>query len=228
MALMSAGLMSCVRENSPPLEMGEPVAIASPPPDTPETQKRRRFHPLRNLRKIFRRRSVAQADTISPTSSLDDTTVGRLGAASETSPDGKHKSQHHHHHHSHQITSSVSVGGGFYAKKEKRERSADSARAKEVADELDKDMTDYQRSLSEGRLLDSEFSRDGLSQSHDSVFSESATASSLSIVLKKCLNQWMNKQHHRNYLEDVRVLMLCMLSLYHQMDTNLLLSVSMH
>lgn len=122
-----------------------------------ETQKRRRFHPLRNLRKIFRRRSVAQADTISPTSSLDDTTVRRLSTsrATETSPDGKHKPQHHHHHHhSHQITSSVSVGGGFYAKKEKRERSADSARAKEVADELDKDMTDYQRSLSEGRLLD--------------------------------------------------------------------------
>lgn len=38
--------------------------------------------------------------------------------------------------------------------KEKREHSADSVRSKEVADELDKDMTDYQRSLSEGRLLD--------------------------------------------------------------------------
>lgn len=122
-----------------------------------ETQKRRRFHPLRNLRKIFRRRSVAQADTISPTSSLDDPTVGHLSTsrATETSPDGNHKPHHHHHHHhGHQITSSVSVGGGFYVTKEKRERSADSARAKEVADELDKDMTDYQRSLSEGRLLD--------------------------------------------------------------------------
>lgn len=119
-----------------------------------ETQKRRRFHPLRNLRKIFRRRSVAQADTISPTSSLDDPSIGRLSStrAIETSPDGIHKS--HHHHHGTQITSSVSVGGGFYVTKEKRERSADSARAKEVADELDKDMTDYQRSLSEGRLLD--------------------------------------------------------------------------
>ncbi|KAG4069073.1 hypothetical protein HA402_008384 [Bradysia odoriphaga] len=195
---MSAGLMSCVRENSPPLEMGEPVAIASPPPDTPETQKRRRFHPLRNLRKIFRRRSVAQADTISPTSSLDDSTVGR---ASETSPDGKPKSQHHHHH-SNQITSSVSVGGGFYAKKEKRERSADSARSKEVADELDKDMTDYQRSLSEGRLLDSEFTRDGLSQSHDSVFSESATASSLSIVLKAELVDALRKRRPRPDTSD--------------------------
>lgn len=105
------------------------------------------------MRKIFRRRSVAQADTVSPTSSLDDPTVGRLttSRATETSPDGNHKP---HHHHGHQITSSVSVGGGFYVAKEKRERSADSARARDVADELDKDMTDYQRSLSEGRLLD--------------------------------------------------------------------------
>ncbi|XP_061394660.1 uncharacterized protein LOC133330175 [Musca vetustissima] len=46
------------------------------------------------------------------------------------------------------------------------------------------EMSDSQRSLSEGRLIDSDYSRDGLSQSHDSVFSESATASSLSIVLK--------------------------------------------
>ncbi|XP_061400147.1 serine-rich adhesin for platelets-like [Musca vetustissima] len=40
------------------------------------------------------------------------------------------------------------------------------------------EMSDSQRSLSEGRLIDSDYSRDGLSQSHDSVFSESATASS--------------------------------------------------
>lgn len=106
------------------------------------------------MRKIFRRRSVAQADTVSPTSSLDDPTIGRISTthAIETSPDGIHKSQHHG---SHQITTSVSVGGGFYATKEtRRVRGADSTRAKEAADELDKDMTDYQRSLSEGRLLD--------------------------------------------------------------------------
>ncbi|XP_033255267.1 uncharacterized protein LOC117194911 [Drosophila miranda] len=48
------------------------------------------------------------------------------------------------------------------------------------------DISDSQRSLSEGRLLDvdGDFSRETLSQSHDSVFSESATACSLSIVLK--------------------------------------------
>lgn len=33
-------------------------------------------------------------------------------------------------------------------------------------------------------LISSDISRDGLSQSHDSVFSETATASSLSITLK--------------------------------------------
>ncbi|XP_030245471.1 Krueppel-like factor luna, partial [Drosophila navojoa] len=52
------------------------------------------------------------------------------------------------------------------------------------------DMSDSQRSLSEERLLDvdvdgsSGYTRETLSQSHDSVFSESATASSLSIVLR--------------------------------------------
>ncbi|XP_053962495.1 probable serine/threonine-protein kinase DDB_G0282963 isoform X2 [Anastrepha ludens] len=39
------------------------------------------------------------------------------------------------------------------------------------------EMTDSQRSLSEGRLVDSDYSHDPLSQSHDSVFSESASAS---------------------------------------------------
>ncbi|XP_037954265.1 probable cyclin-dependent serine/threonine-protein kinase DDB_G0292550 [Teleopsis dalmanni] len=47
------------------------------------------------------------------------------------------------------------------------------------------EMSDSQRSLSEGRLVDSDYNtQDQLSQSHDSVFSESATASSLSSVLK--------------------------------------------
>lgn len=32
---MSAGLMSCVRENSPPLDMDDMGAISLPPPDTP-------------------------------------------------------------------------------------------------------------------------------------------------------------------------------------------------
>ncbi|XP_004517552.2 serine-rich adhesin for platelets isoform X2 [Ceratitis capitata] len=39
------------------------------------------------------------------------------------------------------------------------------------------EISDSQRSLSEGRLVDSDYSHDPLSQSHDSVFSESASAS---------------------------------------------------
>lgn len=52
------------------------------------------------------------------------------------------------------ITNSVSASGGFYVVKQKREHSADSARTKEVASDLERDMTDYQRSLSEGRLVE--------------------------------------------------------------------------
>ncbi|KAL5287474.1 hypothetical protein ACFFRR_008396 [Megaselia abdita] len=58
-------------------------------------------------------------------------------------------------------------------------------------------ISDSQRSLSEGRLIDSDFNRDGLSQSHDSVFSESATASSLSIVLKAELADVLRKRRNR-------------------------------
>lgn len=51
---------------------------------TAENQKRRRrFHPLRNLRRIFRRRTLAHADTIRPI-----------------------VQQHHHHHHYHQHSGS--------------------------------------------------------------------------------------------------------------------------
>ncbi|ETN63052.1 hypothetical protein AND_005242 [Anopheles darlingi] len=79
------------------------------------------------------------------------------------------------------------VGGPVYFKRETyRLRNSD---------DLDKEMSDYQRSLSEGRLVDSDISRDGLSQSHDSVFSESAgTASSLSITLKNELADVLRKR----------------------------------
>lgn len=154
-----------------------------------ETQKRRRFHPLRNLRRIFRRRTVAQADNLSPRSSIiDDSSStyshhgshGRLhvrspgidivGTTTSASSDTLPTYPPHHHHHrerhqqhrnqqqqssSHVISQSVSAGAGFYVSKEKREHSADSARTnKEVTSDLDRDMTDYQRSLSEGRLVD--------------------------------------------------------------------------
>ncbi|XP_055599399.1 probable serine/threonine-protein kinase DDB_G0282963 isoform X2 [Uranotaenia lowii] len=83
-------------------------------------------------------------------------------------------------------TLGANIGGGFYKRETYRLRDAD---------DLDKDMSDYQRSLSEGRLVDSDISRDGLSQSHDSVFSESAgTASSLSITLKNELADVLRKR----------------------------------
>ncbi|XP_063709827.1 inner centromere protein A isoform X2 [Culicoides brevitarsis] len=56
------------------------------------------------------------------------------------------------------------------------------------------EISDCQRSFSEGRLIDSDISREHLSQSHDSVFSESATASSLSIVLKAELTDVLRKR----------------------------------
>lgn len=144
---------------------------------------------MRNLRRIFRRRTVAQADNLSPRQSVTDDSIssyshhgshGRLhvrspgidiagtttSASSDTMPDTPNYQQHkHHRHHYHQglnqvspsnlLSSSASAGGGFYVVKEKREHSADSARTnKEVTSDLDRDMTDYQRSLSEGRLVD--------------------------------------------------------------------------
>ncbi|XP_058462735.1 putative uncharacterized protein DDB_G0277255 [Malaya genurostris] len=228
---MSAGLMSCVRENSPPLE-GSPAAVGNnggqligihnitnnsgsqflDPNDmpititTPEhlhqgpgdtsTTRRKRFHPLRNLRRIFRRRTVSSADATprqllgksqthihfaTSGCSTTDATLPRTGLGVPITI---------------RSDSGGGVGGGggvvgvvgtgLYKRETYRLRDAD---------DLDKDMSDYQRSLSEGRLVDSDISRDGLSQSHDSVFSESAgTASSLSITLKNELADVLRKR----------------------------------
>ncbi|XP_037952190.1 putative uncharacterized protein DDB_G0277255 isoform X2 [Teleopsis dalmanni] len=65
------------------------------------------------------------------------------------------------------------------------------------------EMSDSQRSLSEGRLVDSDYNtQDQLSQSHDSVFSESATASSLSSVLKAELADVLRKRRNRPDASD--------------------------
>ncbi|XP_049296668.1 serine-rich adhesin for platelets isoform X1 [Anopheles funestus] len=201
---MSAGLMSCVRENSPPLDnvpaqvQDIPITITTPetaaPTNASDTTKRKRFHPLRNLRRIFRRRTVSSADRApgqlgakgpthihfaTPGCSTTDATLPRTGfgvpitirneSVSSTAP------------------GTSQAGTGAYFKRETyRLRNSD---------DLDKEMSDYQRSLSEGRLVDSDISRDGLSQSHDSVFSESAgTASSLSITLKNELADVLRKR----------------------------------
>ncbi|XP_058831655.1 bromodomain-containing protein DDB_G0280777 isoform X2 [Topomyia yanbarensis] len=154
------------------------------------TTRRKRFHPLRNLRRIFRRRTVSSADATprqllgksqthihfaTSGCSTTDATLPRTGLGvpitirSDSGGGGVGV-----------------VGAGFYKRETYRLRDAD---------DLDKDMSDYQRSLSEGRLVDSDISRDGLSQSHDSVFSESAgTASSLSITLKNELADVLRKR----------------------------------
>uniref|UniRef100_A0A182Q2P7 DUF4739 domain-containing protein n=1 Tax=Anopheles farauti TaxID=69004 RepID=A0A182Q2P7_9DIPT len=162
---------------------------------TADTTKRKRFHPLRNLRRIFRRRTVSSADRApgqlgakgpthihfaTPGCSTTDATLPRTGFGvpitirNDPSTPGA-------------VPGTSQAGAGVYFKRETyRLRNSD---------DLDKEMSDYQRSLSEGRLVDSDISRDGLSQSHDSVFSESAgTASSLSITLKNELADVLRKR----------------------------------
>ncbi|XP_023297113.2 serine-rich adhesin for platelets [Lucilia cuprina] len=405
---MSGGLMSCVRENSPPLDMdvnvSGPLSLPEPninnsdlmgsvhssshhnimtstplaaqpssslhaesvgggagagftptatPPNTEQT-KRRRFHPLRNLRRIFRRRTIttatAAAGDNTPTSTLTGTTASsnseknlrsatlssitsvasasspssplthqqlqdayltqslpksksayssllgggkkhqshdyNLNAETKTKSKHKHKNQqkhqqqskeldyqyqqqpeaedmfgtttqtstsYHHHVHSSSATSSSmattnaaatkssllsqrqsmgvavfpgAINRSFFTERQKLRSVGDSSQDLDSGSGNDSgtggghnssaaervknsggsasggEMSDSQRSLSEGRLVDSDYSRDGLSQSHDSVFSESATASSLSIVLKAELADVLRKRRNRPDASD--------------------------
>ncbi|XP_050326453.1 LOW QUALITY PROTEIN: serine-rich adhesin for platelets [Bactrocera neohumeralis] len=373
---MSASLMSCVRENSPPLDIvdGANCSSATGPMSLPDchmttmsthkqqqqltstplsapninessssggggasgggdgtTQtaepKRRRFHPLRNLRRIFRRRtitnvpdtppSVNTTNTLPPPTSstseknLRSATLSSISSAvSASSPSsplthqqlqdayssqslpksksysisgcgvgvvaaagnsggnkstqhrdallatvlggggGKHKQQQQHnkqqlqqqleedidmytthathsttsalfHHHQHQQVGSSggvlfqpphsvrqslgvavlpsAMNRSFYAERQKLRSIGDSSQELDSSGNdsgsanntvsgsanggartngcASSEMSDSQRSLSEGRLVDSDYSHDPLSQSHDSVFSESASAS---------------------------------------------------
>ncbi|XP_033151737.1 mucin-17 isoform X1 [Drosophila mauritiana] len=328
---MSSGLMSCVRENSPPLESeldascaGGPLSlpaahahphthgatstpISSPgndahqsptaehPNQQQQQQKRRRFHPLRNLRRIFRRRTInssadspascqspgaGSCNTLPPpaTSSSSEKNL-RSGIASppgsplnpqqlkenyQTQSLPKSKSYGSHRDEllsvllgkkraSKQDHSQVAVqhdtqaqsqspqeamyqaqrqhGGvavfpdslvlnrsSYFAEQRIQQRHlrsvGDSSQELESSLGLGSvsgsgaggaaDISDSQRSLSEGRLLDvdGDYSRDTLSQSHDSVFSESATASSLSIVLKAELTDVLRKRRNRPDASD--------------------------
>ncbi|XP_035792722.1 uncharacterized protein LOC118466936 isoform X2 [Anopheles albimanus] len=209
--------MSCVRENSPPLEASSaqvpdiPITITTPEtaaPGSTDTTKRKRFHPLRNLRRIFRRRTVSSADRApgqlgakggvhpthihfaTPGCSTTDATLPRTGFGVPITIRGESAGTGSSQHLLGGIQAAAAgngIGGPVYFKRETyRLRNSD---------DLDKEMSDYQRSLSEGRLVDSDISRDGLSQSHDSVFSESAgTASSLSITLKNELADVLRKR----------------------------------
>ncbi|EDV56560.2 uncharacterized protein Dere_GG22711, isoform D [Drosophila erecta] len=334
---MSSGLMSCVRENSPPLESeldascaGGPLSlpeghahshsrgatstpISSPGNDAHQSptaehpnqqqqqqQKRRRFHPLRNLRRIFRRRTInssadspascqspgaGSCNTLPPPTSSSSEKNLRSGIASppgsplnpqqlkenyQTQSLPKSKSYGSHRDEllsvllgkkraSKQDHSQVAVlpdtptqsqspqeamyqaqrhhGGvavfpdslvlnrsSYFAEQRIQQRHlrsvGDSSQELESSLGLGSgsgsgsgcgsgaggaaDISDSQRSLSEGRLLDvdGDYSRDTLSQSHDSVFSESATASSLSIVLKAELTDVLRKRRNRPDASD--------------------------
>ncbi|EDV38091.2 uncharacterized protein Dana_GF11079 [Drosophila ananassae] len=361
---MSSGLMSCVRENSPPLEpeldvtdggagigAGGPMslppeggrshggAVTSTPISSPvndghepttaeqqqqqhqqqqQQQKRRRFHPLRNLRRIFRRRTInSSADSPAnsicqspgqgtgigpgpgscntlppPTSSSSEKNLRNVLASPPGSPRNKShplpegsyqtqslpKSKSYGSHRDELL--SVLLGKKRATKQAQQQHSLDSQvqqqshsqpsqsqsqqeamfqaqqrqprgvaifpdviglsrssyfptgehyqqrHLRSVGDSSQElicaeregvtgsggsgagsgavDISDSQRSLSEGRLLDvdGDYSRDQLSQSHDSVFSESATASSLSIILKAELTDVLRKRRNRPDASD--------------------------
>ncbi|XP_055390289.1 uncharacterized protein DDB_G0283357-like isoform X2 [Condylostylus longicornis] len=364
---MSTGLMSCVRENSPPLEMAataEPMGATSlsPSVSSSEQTKRRRFHPLRNLRRIFRRRTLTspigsngnndtssnatQSNTTTPThnssSILLERTIPNLTLSSPSSPANsttispyilmksptvpnystsqqqqymqEHQQQkqtvpalssspkliissttttvhqqqnqqqqqslsgssrnnigmserspcggvkllptsgfplnfspssdifHHHKLQQKQLqqqqqspTSSINLSisprkcdnkiimsksstpldsnrnnGSNISNSSNHNNNNNNSNKKESMEDLDAsvvneincEMNDNQRSFSEGRLIDSDFTRDPLSQSHDSIFSESATASSLSIVLKNELFDVLRKRRNRPDTSD--------------------------
>ncbi|XP_017106856.2 serine-rich adhesin for platelets [Drosophila bipectinata] len=349
---MSSGLMSCVRENSPPLEpeldvtdggaghgAGGPMslpteggrshggAVTSTPISSPgndgheattaeqqqqqhqQQQKRRRFHPLRNLRRIFRRRTInSSADSPAnsicqspgqgtgpgscntlppPTSSSSEKNLRNVLASPPGSPRNKSQQLPEGSYQTQSLPKSKSYGshrdellsvllGKKRATKQAQQHSLDSQvqqhsqpsqsqsqpeamfqaqqrqprgvaifpdvialsrssyfppgehyqqrHLRSVGDSSQElihaeregvtgsggsaggaaDISDSQRSLSEGRLLDvdGDYSRDHLSQSHDSVFSESATASSLSIILKAELTDVLRKRRNRPDASD--------------------------
>ncbi|XP_062127792.1 uncharacterized protein LOC133840145 [Drosophila sulfurigaster albostrigata] len=347
---MSSGLMSCVRENSPPLELdlcgpSGPLSLPEgnsrshgyhgPTTSTPiaspvaaedansstnmehqhqlqqqqqqqQQQKRRRFHPLRNLRRIFRRRTINSADSAVVGATGDSSGVGSVvgpGSCNTLPPPASSSSEknlrsvaagdslgasasspaspltHQQLHESYQTQSlpksksygshrdellSVLLGKKRASKQQSQQLQSQPGQVQSHSEAMyqtqqrqqmgvavfpdslgmsrssyfmDKrhhqrqlrsvgdssqelnsgedsgaaggavaDMSDSQRSLSEGRLLDvdvdGDYTRETLSQSHDSVFSESATASSLSIVLKAELTDVLRKRRNRPDASD--------------------------
>ncbi|XP_017027885.1 uncharacterized protein [Drosophila kikkawai] len=325
---MSSGLMSCVRENSPPLEpeldasgcqgplslpseggRSHGGAVTSTPISSPgnnahqstptadqnqQQQKRRRFHPLRNLRRIFRRRTInSSPDSPSPGIGIGPGSCNTLPPPASSSSEknlrasgtpgsplnsqqlpeqsyqtqslpksksyGSHRdellsvllgkkrtgkqtpAQHSLDQNPSQFQSPTQAQqeamsqaqrgvavfpaealgmsrSSYFAEQRIQQRHLRSVG--DYSQELEggsvsgsgsgsgtggaADISDSQRSLSEGRLLDvdGDYSRETLSQSHDSVFSESATASSLSIVLKAELTDVLRKRRNRPDASD--------------------------
>lgn len=111
---------------------------------SPETQKRKRFHPLRNLRRIFRRRTVSHAEPPpqriihnygTTSSSTTDTTVSSKSGLSMPVSGGYLYLKRDH-----------SSEGGAFNRRSGEDESSDMDRGDLI--------TDYQRSFSEGRLID--------------------------------------------------------------------------
>lgn len=105
-----------------------------------DTAKRRRFHPLRNLRRIFRRRTVSHAEPPLPQ-------IQNFGTASSSTTDttvSSNKSGH------------LPISGGYlYLKRDHSTEEYNRRHTEDESSDLDRnDMTDSQRSYSEGRLID--------------------------------------------------------------------------
>lgn len=237
---MSAGLMSCVRQSSPPLELtmssdGPPSSrttmtsstTTSPRLDDVHSlntthKRRRRFHPLRNLRRIFR---IGATDDSSLSSSAyrpasepdqsDDYTQScgsRLSppdtpirVVSSTTSNPYHNSSSFdsllyspskaHHHPRDARRRHPSTGHYDQQARGQHKPVLHLRKSRESLYRDNEDTTDFQRrSISE--CLAGDLKNESLSQSHDSVFSESVTASSMSIGLKAELSSVLRKKYY--------------------------------
>lgn len=245
---MSTGLMSCVRQHSPPLELnmssdGTPTSRTTTSSSTPTNQRpedvqslnttqkrRRRFHPLRNLRRIFRIGSTD--DTTShnssayrPASELDQSddytqSSGGGGGARLSPPDTpirvvpsttniQTSADYHNTSSCDSLLYSPPNGhraprrrhpstGQFDDHQHSRGQPKPVLHLRKSRESLYRestDSTDFQRrSISE--CLGDDLKHESLSQSHDSVFSESVTASSMSLGLKAELTNVLRKKYY--------------------------------
>lgn len=107
-----------------------------------DTVKRRRFHPLRNLRKIFRRRTVSHAEA--PPLQIHNFGTGSSSTTDTTTVSSKSGGQ-------------MPISGGYlYLKRDHSTDGLSSGRnAEDESSDMDRcEISDCQRSFSEGRLID--------------------------------------------------------------------------
>lgn len=189
--------MSCVRENSPSttMEYSDPASLLPEAQDT--SKRRRRFNPLRNLRRIFRRRTVGHADGVRHTmnqhhqsTQIDSATIRPLGSQSvDDMPSCTATTTGQNYVGARYSHTMLPIGSTKY-------------RRSPNDDVIDGEILDFQRSSSEGRLVDKDLCRQTYTHTHsnDSVFSESA--SSLSIVLKNELEDALRKRKGQSDVSD--------------------------